>query len=140
MMDEDQAAELRGQILLDAAEQEVGRIEEIFVLPALDAPAFAAVKLDDRSVVVPLDEAEFGDGQVTARYDRAAIEGAPEAESEAIDPDLEQAVYAHYGISDVDLRDDSGFPLTEDKRDRPETSGDPRGVGGGADDALQGHP
>ena len=140
MMDEDQAAELRGQTLLDAAEQEVGPIEEVFLLPAVDAPAFVAVQVDDRRVVVPLDEAEFAAWHVTARYDRATIEGAPAAEAEAVDPDLEQAVYAHYGISDVDLRDDSGFPLTEDKRDRPESSGDPRGVGGGADDALQGHP
>src|SRR4051794_32385290 len=109
MLDEDQAAELVGQTLLDASEQEGGAIDEIFVLPADDVPAFAAVQVDDRRVVVPLDDADLGEGQVTVRYERSAIEGAPEVDAETLDPELETLVYEHYGISDATIRDDTGF-------------------------------
>jgi hypothetical protein len=139
MLDEDQAAELTGQTLLDEDGEEVGPIEEVFVLPADDKPAFAAVAVGGRRVVVPLDDAELGDAQVTVRYDLATIEGAPEADADAIDPDLEEAVYGHYGISDATIRDDTGFSASEPAARDQGTSRDPRG-GGGADDAAQGHP
>jgi len=139
MLDEEHAAELRGQTLLDASEQEIGSIEEVFLLPADDRPAFAAVRMGDRRVVVPLDEADMSEGRVIVRYDRDAIEGAPDAEGETIDPELETVIYDHYGISDATMRDDTGFAATESGLGNPDTSRDPRG-GGGADDATQGHP
>jgi hypothetical protein len=139
MLDEEQAAELVGQTLLDEDEQEVGPVEEVFVLPADDRPAFAAVAVGGRRVVVPLDDAELGEGRVVVRYDRALIEGAPEADADTIDPDLEEAVYGHYGISDASIRDDSGFSATPGEAREQGSSRDPRG-GGGADDAAQGHP
>jgi hypothetical protein len=139
MLDEDQAAELTGQTLLDEDDGEVGPIEEVYLLPADDRPAFAAVALGDRRVIVPLDDAKLGDGRVTVRYDRATIEGAPEADADAIDPDLEEAVYGHYGISDATIRDDTGFSTAAPEAREQGTSRDPRG-GRGADDAQQGHP
>ncbi len=139
MPDEDQIAELRGQTLLDVSEQEVGRVEEIFLVPGDDQPAFAAVSLEGRRVVVPLDEADISDGRITVRYDREAIEGAPEADGEALDPELERAVFAHYGISDSDIRDDSGFSARAESRDQPDSSRDPRSEHG-ADDSAQAHP
>lgn len=139
MLDEDQAAELTGQTLLDEDGHEVGPIEEIFLVPADDKPAFAAVAVGGRRVVVPLDAAELGDGQVTVRYDLATIEGAPDADADAIHPDLEEAVYGHYGISDATIRDDTGFSASAPAAREQGTSRDPRG-GGGADDAAQGHP
>lgn len=142
MLDEDQAGELTGQTLLDAGEQEVGTIEEIFVLPADDQAAFAAVAVGERTVVVPLDAADLGDGQVTVRYDRDVIVDAPDAPGGTIDPELAEAVYAHYGISDADMRDDTGFGTAPPGGAGDVVQGssrDPRG-GGGADDAQQGHP
>ncbi len=139
MLDEDQVAELRGQTLLDVSEQEVGKVEEVFLVPGDDQPAFAAVSLEGRRVIVPLDEADITGGQITVRYDREAIEGAPETDADALDPGLEQAVFAHYGISDADIRDDSGFSAARESRDQPETSRDPRGPQA-ADDSTQAHP
>lgn len=141
MFSEEQAAELVGLTLLDASEQEVGTVEEIFLLPADDQAAFAAVVVDDRRVIVPLDEADLGEGQITARYDLELIAGAPEAVEgeDAVGPELETAVYEHYGISDATLRDDSGFSAAAPTARTQGTSGDPRGDGG-ADDASVGHP
>ena len=139
MFSEDQAAELRGLTLLDAAEQEVGEIEEVFLIPADDQAAFASVIIGERRVLVPLDEADLGDGQVTARYDADVIADAPEPAGEAVDPKLEEAVYAHYGISDATIRDDTGFSTAAPSARDQGTSRDPRD-GGGADDAAQGHP
>lgn len=139
MLDEDQVAELRGQTLLDASEQEIGPVEEIYLVPGDDQPAFVAVSAGGRRVVVPLDEADISGGQITVRYDRETIEGAPEADADALDPELERAVFGHYGISDADIRDDSGFSANEEARDQPDSSRDPRGPQA-ADDAAQGHP
>ena len=139
MLDEDQIAELRGQTLLDASEQEIGTVEEIYLVPGDDQPAFVAVSAGGRRVVVPLDEAEFSGGQITVRYDRELIEGAPESDADALDPELEQAVYGHYGISDADIRDDTGFSAAAESRDQPDSSRDPRGPSA-ANDAKQGHP
>jgi len=143
MLDEDKAAELTGQTLLDSAEQEVGTIEEVFVLPADDQAAFAAVSVGGRTVVVPLDAADLGDDHVTARYELATIEEAPDAPEGTLDPELTEAVYAHYGITDADMRDDTGFgtaPPGGAGEHKQGSSRDPRGDGGGADDAAQGHP
>jgi len=139
MLDEDKAAELRGQTLLDASEQEVGPVEEIFLVPGDDQPAFAAVAAGGRRVVVPLDEADFSGGRITVRYDRETIEGAPEADADALDPELERAIYGHYGISDADIRDDTGFSTRAESRDQPDASRDPR-ADHAADDGAQGHP
>ncbi|MDP9386096.1 MAG: PRC-barrel domain-containing protein [Actinomycetota bacterium] len=139
MLDEDQVAELRGQTLLDVSEQEVGTVEEVFLVPGDDQPAFAAVSFEGRRVIVPLDEADISDGQITVRYDREAIEGAPETDAEALDPELERAVYDHYGIADADIRDDSGFSARAESRDQPDSSRDPRGDQK-ADDSAQTHP
>ena len=139
MFSEDQAAELRGLTLLDAAEQEVGEIDEVYLIPADDQAAFASVKIDDRRVLVPLDEADLGDGLVTARYAAEVSRAAPEPRGEAVDPTLEEAVYEHYGISDSTIRDDTGFSTAAPTAREQGTSRDPSG-GGGADDASQGHP
>ena len=139
MLDEDQMAELRGQTLLDVSEQEIGPVEEVFLVPGDDQPAFVAVSAGGRRVVVPLDEADVSDGRITVRYDRELIEGAPEADADALDPELEQAVYGHYGISDADIRDDTGFSARAESRDQPDSSRDPRGPQA-ANDADQGHP
>ena len=139
MFSEEQAMELRGLTLLDADEQEVGPIEEVFLIPADDQAAFAAVAVGDRRVLVPLDEADLGDGSVTARYDAEVIRGAPEAGLESVDPELGAAVYAHYGISDATLRDDTGFSTAAPSAREQGTSRDPRD-GTGPDDAGVGHP
>ncbi len=139
MFSEEQAAELRGLTLLDASEQEVGEIDEVYLIPADDQAAFASVAVGERRVLVPLDEADLGEGVVTARYDHEMIVEAPEPSGEAVDPKLEEAVYAHYGISDATIRDDSGFSSAAPTARRQGSSDDPRGETG-ADDASQGHP
>lgn len=141
MFSEEQAAELRGLTLLDSSEQEVGPVEEVFLLPADDQAAFAAVSVDGKRVLVPLDEADLGDGQLVVRYEAELIAEAPEAAEgeEAVGPELETAVYEHYGISDATLRDDTGFSSAAPTARTQGSSRDPRGDGG-ADDAAVGHP
>lgn len=139
MLTPEEAAELEGATVVDAERQEVGALEEVFLYPGDDQPAFAVVSADDRRVVVPLDGAEIEGDEVRVRYPRALVLRAPAPAGETLDPALQEDVYAHYGISDAELRDDTGWSTDRPEARREGTSRDPRGAGG-ADDAAQGHP
>ena len=111
MLDELQAAALRGAKVLDLNEDEVGTVEEIFTFGSDDHPPLAAVDIGERTVVVPLDEADIDDEIIIVRYDAEQIHEAPEAPEETL-PDAEaEAVYEHYGISDAHMRDHHGRPV-----------------------------
>ena len=112
MLDDLQAAALRGAKVLDLNEEEVGTVEEVFNFGSDDHPALAAVDIGDRTVVVPLDEADMDDEQIIVRYDAEQIHEAPEAPEEIL-PDSDSAgeVYDHYGISLAHMRDAHGRPV-----------------------------
>jgi len=138
MLDEDQLAALRGAMLI-AADDEVGEVQEVYAHSSDDLPAVVAVAVEGRRALVPipLADAEVGDGRITVPFAREAVAGAPEAAGDVLAADEFEAVYAHYGISDADMREDTGLGGTG--RADQGMSRDPRG-GGGADDAAQGHP
>lgn len=137
MLTPDQAAELPGTPAFDAHGRELGTVEDVFLNTGDDVPAWAVVALAGRRVAIPLDGAGAGEEGLTVRYDRDLVAGAPEAHGEALDSDQQEALYAHYGISDADLRDDTGYSV--ERPDAP-TQGSATLPTGGADDAAQGHP
>ena len=111
MLDDLQAAALRGATVLDLNEEEIGTVEEIFNFGSDEHPALAAVDIGDHSVVVPLDEADIDDDQIIVRYDAEQIREAPEVTAETL-PDVDaEAVYEHYGISDAHMRDAHRRPV-----------------------------
>ena len=128
MLDPATASGLPGTPLQDATGEVIGDIDEVFVLPADGSPAWARVSAGDRTVVVPLIGAErTADDAVRATFARDAILEAPAPRSDRLDEDTRQALQAHYGITDADVRDDSGFSADRSGAREP-----------GATDAVQG--
>ncbi len=138
MLSDEEATRVVGATLVSADGQEVGDVESVLTHAADNRAAWALVEAGGRRVLVPLDEAEAGDGQLTVRYDAELIESAPEASEDTLDSAQTDRLFEHYGIDDSVLRDDSGFATDTAKPDQG-SSRDPRG-GAGADDAAQGHP
>jgi len=135
MLDETTLAELPGRRLVDPEGRELGTVDDVFSHAAMDQAAWAVVELEGARRLVPLDGAQDDGDALRVRFDRATVASAPAPEGDAVRPDA--ALYAHFGLSDAELRDDTGFPAGYANAGRP--AGDPR-TGRAADDAAQGHP
>ncbi len=116
MLSPDQAADLPGVPVLDPVDEELGTVAEVFVDAGDDQPQWVAVAMEEGRFVVPLDGAQFDGEGLRIRYPREIVIEAPEVERETLDPDVQAELYAHYGITDADLRDDTGWAS-----DRPDT-------------------
>ena len=138
MLTDEEATRLTGATLVTGEGQELGTVETVLTHAADNRAAWAAVKVQERLVLVPLDEASAEGDRLVVRYGAEQISSAPDHGDGSLDADGAERLYAHYGIDDSVLRDDSGF-ATEAGMNQPGTSDDPR-AGGGADDAAQGHP
>lgn len=135
MLDEDAIAALQGATII-AAGQELGEVQEVFTHSWDDRPALVAVTTEGGSVLVPLPDADVdvSETRVQVPYDEATITGAPAPSGDALTQEDFEAVYDHYGISDADMREDSGA-----FREESMGGGDPRAQDA-ADDSAQGHP
>ncbi len=136
MLDEDQIAQLRGAKLIASSSDEVGEIEEVYAHSSDNLPALVAVKAGGGTVLVPLPESEISDGQVKVPFDAETITGAPAPSGDVIAADEFEQVYAHFGISDARMREDTG--IGQDRANQG-MSDDPRSEHA-ADDAAQAHP
>ncbi len=134
MLDEEKLNQLRGAKLV-AGSEEVGEIEEVYAHSSDDLPAIVAVN----GVLVPLPPAdmEIGEGRVSVPFSADTIQGAPQASGDVLAADQFEQVYAHFGIDDSDMREDTGLGRTG--RADQGMSRDPRSSDA-ADDAQQAHP
>ncbi len=135
MLDESTLAELPGRRLLDSEGRDLGAVEDVFSHAAVDQPAWAVVQLEGARRLVPLDGAREEGDALRVRFDAATVASGPVAEGDAVRPDA--ALYAHFGLSDAEVRDDTGFPVDYENAGR--AAADPR-TDRAADDAAQGHP
>jgi hypothetical protein len=135
MLDEEKIAQLRGAKLI-AGSSEVGEIEEVFAHSSDNLPALVSVKAGGGTVLVPLPESEVSDGRVVVPFDADAVSGAPAPSGDVIAADEFEKVYAHFGISDARMREDTG--IGQDRASQG-MSDDPRSDRA-ADDSTQGHP
>ena len=135
MLDETTLAELPGRRVVDPTGQELGTIDDVYSHSAMNEPAWAVVELEGARRLVPLDGADEQGDAIRVRFDRATVASAPEPEGDALRAGPE--LYAHFGLTDAEVRDDSGFPSGYENAGG--TTADPRGPGA-ADDAAQGHP
>ncbi len=135
MLDEDTITALRG-VTLVADGTEVGEVQEVYTHSWDDRPALLAVETSEGPALVPLvdGQTEPSGGQLEVAFASDLIAGAPSATDDALTADDFEAVYAHYGISDATMREDSGA-----FRDGAGSGADPRSDDA-ADDAQQGHP
>jgi hypothetical protein len=138
MLTDEEAQRLTGATLVSGDGEELGAVETVFTHAADDRAAWAVATVGGRRVVVPLDGARTEEGRLLVRHPAERIASAPEADAERLDAAGAEALYAHYGIDDSDLRDDSGFATEQGVR-QPGAARDPR-AGGGAADGAQGHP
>ena len=138
VLSDEEATRLTGATLVAGDGEEIGTVETVLTHAADNRAAWAAVRVDDALVAVPLDGASSDADRLTVRYGGRQIATAPPLEGDRLDEDAAERLYEHYGIDDSTLRDDSGY-ATEQGTRQPGRSRDPRG-GGGADDASQGHP
>jgi hypothetical protein len=136
MLDEDKIAQLVGAKLV-AGSDEVGEIEEVYAHSSDNLPALVAVRAANGTVLVPLPESEISEGRVAVPFGADAIAGAPAPSGDVIAEDEFEQVYAHFGISDARMREDTGLGRTG--RADQGMSRDPRG-GSAADDSSQRHP
>jgi hypothetical protein len=79
-IDVEEIAGRRGQTVIDAQDQRLGKLEEIYLDPDTGHPAFACVKvglLGRRQSFVSLTGAAMEDGYVRVAYLRAQVKNAP---------------------------------------------------------------
>lgn len=107
-LDEDALAALRGATVI-AQDTEVGEVEEVYAHAGDDRPALVLVSADAGPVLVPLTDADVDveAETVTLQFAADAVESAPSPSGEQLTEDEFEAVYAHFGVSDADLRDQS---------------------------------
>ncbi len=141
MLSDEEAGRLSGADLISGDGEALGVVAEVLTHAADDRAAWAAVRIGERLAVVPLDGAALDGGRLTVRHPAERVRAAPAFDgAQQLDAGAAEALYAHYGISDADLRDDSGLATGQGVRGNAgPTARDPR-AGGGADDAAQGHP
>lgn len=137
MLTDEEAERVVGATLVSGDGRELGAVETVFTHAADNRAAWAVVGVSDRRVPVPLDDARLDGERLVVTQPADRIEAAPEARGDQLAPGEAEALYAHYGIDDATLRDDSGFATGEGVRQPG--GADPR-TAHGADDAAQGHP
>ncbi len=138
MLTDEEATRVVGATLVSSDEQELGEVETVMAHASDNRAAWAAVDVESRQVLVPLDEASFDGDRLLVRYEAKDITSAPEFEGETLDAATVVTFYEHYGIDDSVLRDSHGA-ATESGGPDQGSSRDPRG-GSGANDKAQGHP
>jgi hypothetical protein len=92
----------RGQDVLDAVGEKLGKLEEIYFDGETDAPVFAAVKsgrLSKSLTLVPLGEASVGREYVRVNRAKGEFKKAPSFDTDVeLTLDDEAATYRHYGL------------------------------------------
>jgi membrane protein len=92
-----------GQPMLDRSGDELGTIEEIYLVEETGRPEWAAVRLAGlgrRRTLVPLGAAAATGNGIRAAYDKRIVKDAPAIGGDA-EPSMQQVadVYRHYGIA-----------------------------------------
>jgi hypothetical protein len=92
----------RGQDVLDAVGEKLGKLEEVYFDGETDAPVFAAVKsgrLSKSLTLVPLGNASVGREYLRVDRARGEFKKAPSFDTDVeLTLDDEAATYRHYGL------------------------------------------
>ncbi len=92
----------RGLKVLDKNGDEVGTVEDLYILQDAQAVHLLKVEIEGRHLLIPIDAAtNVTDEGVQVEQDKSTILESPEHDSDEV-PDLEtsRAAYAHYGYPD----------------------------------------
>jgi len=130
-------AALEGRPVYSSDGASVGEVTAVFLDEETQKPEWLAVRrglLGQKKVLVPIAEIDLrGDG-VAVPYTESQIDGAPQAEGDAVSQETERELASHYGISYSKAESETGLAggrTSSERRSRPErgtspTSGDER--------------
>ena len=109
--------EWRGQTMVGAGGDKIGKIEEIYLDTETDRPEWALVHtglFGSASSFVPIANASARDGDVRVPFEKAQVKDAPKLEPDGrLSQQDESALYSHYGMDYSEDRSDSGLPEGE---------------------------
>lgn len=91
----------RGQNMMDAGDDKIGKIEEIYVDTGTDAPEWALVTtgmFGTKQSFVPIEGATERKDGIHVAFEKATVKDAPKVDPEgALSPAEEDELYRHYG-------------------------------------------
>ncbi len=93
----------------------LGRVEAIFLDDQTEAPEWVAVGtglLRTKRVLVPVHGADLTADGLRVPYAQQQVKDAPDADSEHIPPELEERLYAHYGLGHPGTPSDDEVTVT----------------------------
>jgi uncharacterized protein (TIGR02271 family) len=109
----DRLLRFRGQDLIDADGDKIGKVEEIYLDAETNEPEWALVNtglFGTKSTFVPLRDATEVDGELRVRFDKATVKDAPRIDTDGqLSQREEGELYRHYGIEYSESRSDTRF-------------------------------
>jgi uncharacterized protein (TIGR02271 family) len=113
----DEVLQWRGQTMVGAGDEKIGKIEEIYLDTDTERPEWALVNtglFGTASSFVPIADATAAGGSVRVPFEKARVKDAPKHEGGGdLSQQEEAALYAHYGMGYTESRSDSGLPASE---------------------------
>jgi len=104
----------RGQEMLGADGDKIGKVEEIYLDAETNQPEWALVNtglFGGKSTFVPLAEATSAGEGVRVPYQKAQVKDAPKMDPDGrLSQEEEANLYRHYGLEYNEVRSDSGLP------------------------------
>ena len=134
-LQKDRILQFRGQNLVDANGDKIGKIDEIYLDAETNEPEWALVNtglFGTKSTFVPVRDATEADGELRVSFDKATVKDAPK-----VDPDgqlsqrEERDLYGYYGMEYSEARSDTGLPEGGASTGRTGRRGQTRGSGRG---------
>jgi uncharacterized protein (TIGR02271 family) len=109
----DRLLRFRGQDLIDADGDKIGKVEEIYLDAETNEPEWALVNtglFGTKRTFVPLRDATEADGELRVRFDKATVKDAPRIDADGqLSQREEGELYRHYGIEYSESRSDTRF-------------------------------
>lgn len=126
----------RGRAVRDREGDKLGRLGDLYLDAATDAPAYAGIRtglFGARESIVPLEGIREEDGDLVVPFAAAHVRDAPHLDpEEALSAEEEEALDAHYAGGRVGGSTSTGEAGALDGRDDPEPTPVPA-AGGGAE-------
>lgn len=103
-----------GKVLVDREGQPIGTVTQVYTDDDTGLPEWAATRLGELTVFMPLQDAVEADGQIRVRVRRDDVAKAPlVVDKDHLTQDDEARLYRHYGIPYSPARSRSGLPVGE---------------------------
>jgi stress response protein YsnF len=93
---------MQGAPVFDDASDRIGSVEEIFYDTQMNEPAWVGIGtgfLGTKRVLVPVEGARVEDDGVYVPYPKDKVKDSPDIDSDEIDRETENELYAYYGLT-----------------------------------------